>query len=245
MSVILPLIYFLKIHKKSFKLSNHYKYLLILSVLTIFFHFINLKTYPFVSVGDEVRDGGLNAVEINQGDYKDIFGYGRYESHGLIIPTINSVFVKLFPQSNLLYRAPTAIVGSLDVLLFYLLISLSFNSTVAFWSALILLTNPLHLFYSRTETVIIFSSLLSSLLIGIFLNTLNKAKKPIDFFTLFILIGFSFNFHASIKAVAIILVPYLIIKIFSLKKISSIIFSLFLLPISLIAGFGPRLFLLL
>jgi len=228
--------------------TNSY-YLLTLTILAALSRFIFLVTYPFVSIGDEVRDGGLNALEIATGQIKNIFGYGRYEAHGLIIPTITSFFYKMFDGSVLVWRLPTAIFSILDIILLYILLSrITKNNIASFLGAMVLVSLPLHLFYSRTEIVVILSSFFSTLiLISLFIFLSRKAINLIDYIFLGTLLGFTFNLHASIKAFSIIVLIYIVlIRLYHLLsgkvKIVQFAIGIFLLFLFLFVGFGPRLF---
>lgn len=202
-----------------------------------------LKTYPFVAVYDQVRDGGLHAQEIVDGTIKNIFGYGRYESHGLTIPVITSFFYRIFQNSVLTFRLPAAIISILDMFILYFLIRKTLNKEAAFWSALVLVTIPLHLYYARTEIVVIFSSILTSLIfLGISYFTKNKNYQM--FSLLGLLLGFTSGFHASIRTVSLLTVIIVSVITFYdilIKKAKKkIALGFIFLIIFYFIGFGPR-----
>lgn len=205
--------------------------------------FIFLTQYPFVSVYDQVRDGGLNTMEIVNGTIKNVFGYGRYASHGLIIPIITSFFYLIFKNTVLTFRILTAIISILDVMIIYVVIRKTINKEAAFWSSLILLSLPLHLYYARTEIVPFFSSIFTSL-IFLFLSVFLKNKGFLTFSLLGLLLGFSSGFHTSIRTVAVLTLIIIIFTTFYevhrgvLKKkfALGLIFMIFFYFI----GFGPR-----
>jgi len=174
--------------------------------LSVVSRFYLLLEYPFVSVGDELRDGGLNALQIVTGEIKNIFSYGRYDSHGLIIPTITAPFYKVLGSSILVYRLPSAIISIASILILYVLLSaMTKNKLASFIGSLALVTMPLHLFHSRTEIVVILNSLLSPLMLfGLFVLFRRKLANTIDYIFLGTLFGFCFNFHSSIKAFAMV-----------------------------------------
>ncbi|MCW1949651.1 MAG: hypothetical protein KIH89_004410, partial [Candidatus Shapirobacteria bacterium] len=91
-------------------------------------------------------------------------------------------------------------------------------------------------FYSRTQIVVIFSSFLTTLLLGGLYFYLNK-KNLQSLLLMGILIGFSFNFHASLKPVTFIILTIIFISEVIRKKIKNILFLL----LSIIISFGPRL----
>lgn len=220
-------------------------FILFLAVITRLF---SLTNYPFVSVGDELRDGGLNALEIVTGKTKNIFGYGRYEAHGLIIPTITSVFYKIFGGSVLVYRLPAAIVSSIDVVLLYFLLSvLTKNKIASLMGTMVLISLPLHLFYSRTEIVVTLSSLFSTMiLIALFVFFRRKIICFADYVFLGTLLGFTFGLHSGIKAMGVVIlfmtifvVCYqLVSRKFGLLKLGT---NIFLLLVFVCVGYGPLL----
>ncbi|MDE2026468.1 MAG: glycosyltransferase family 39 protein, partial [Patescibacteria group bacterium] len=138
-----------------------------------------LSSYPWVSVGDEVRDGGWQAMQIAQGTLTNIFAYGRYDAHGLIIPTITSFFYFLFGGTTLTFRFPSALLACADVLVLYVLIRLLYNKTAAFFGAVILASFPWHIFYARTQVVDSFTNFWTSVLF-LFFFVLLKKKRRID-----------------------------------------------------------------
>jgi hypothetical protein len=207
-----------------------------------------LTDYPFVSVGDELRDGGLNSLEISTGQIQNIFGYGRYDAHGLIIPAITAFFYKIFGGSVLVYRLPAALISVLDIIFVYLLLSvLTKNKFASFLGAMVLVSLPLHLFYSRTEIVVILSSLFATLiLLSLFVFVQRKMSNIADYIFLGALLGFTFNLHASIKAMSLIVLGVVISLCFyqwltGKLRIHQFGISLFLLVFFVLIGFGPRL----
>lgn len=209
--------------------------------------FFNLVNYPFVSIFDEVRDGGLDAMNIAKGSMLNIFYYGRYEAHGLIIPTISSFFYNIFGSSVLTYRFPSAILSCLDIAAIYILVRLLTNKTAAFFSAFVLASLPLHIFFTRTQIVVSFSTFWTSIILLV-LYVLLRKHRNIDYILLGTILGFSFGFHAAIRVVAI-LVLLVIILIKSWKIFWGIIkhhniyehlLNLLLIALFCFLGFGPR-----
>jgi len=241
-------VYSLRNHRKILASINIYGFLFIF-FLALVSRLSFLTNYPFVSVGDELRDGGLNAEQIVTGQIKNIFGYGKYEAHGLIIPTFTSFFYRIFGNSVLVYRLPAAIVSIFDILLFYLLLSFLIKSkSASLLGTMILISLPLHLFFSRTEIVVILSSLFSTLiLLALFVFRKRKMENLIDYILLGTLLGFTFNLHASIKAFSLIVLTVIIFinlyqLLFKKLKIGKFSIRLFFLILFLFVGFGPRLF---
>jgi len=203
--------------------------------------FLYLSTYPFVAVMDEVRDAGLDGVKIVSSSIENIFYYGSYEAHGLIIPTISSFFYQYFPQSVMMYRLPTAIIGSGEILLIYLLMRRWSNRYSAVIGSITLATLPLHLFFSRTQLVVILSSFLTTLLLFAFYRH-QKDRGIISYASIGMFLGFSLNFHASIRIVTVIITLFVFIfLLFEKKGVINKILKGSLLIAFIIVGFGPRL----
>lgn len=225
------------------KSKHQWLIFLLFVVLALATRFIFLDNYPFVSLGDEVRDGGLNALQIADSEIKNIFGYGRYDAHGLIIPTIVVWFYKLLGSSVISYRLPAAIASFIGIMLVWYFTKKKFGNLAAYSATLILITNPVHLFYSRTELSVILSSLL--LIVLLFLSDkVYKDKQVIWLYLLGIFIGFSFNFHASIKAAGLLVLAVTMFNllIFRRKTVKRLSLVIFIILSAVIIGFGPRLF---
>lgn len=209
----------------------------------IFISFFVLKEYPFISLGDQVRDGGLNAYQILKGGILNLFDYGRYKSHGLIIPEITSFFYLIFANSVYTYRVAAAITSILDIIILYYGILKYSNKKVAFWGAIILTTSYIHLFYARTEIVVILSSLFTSIIL---VELLNIYKKPTfqNFALLGLSMGFATGLHASVRTVVFItmlLELVFLLYLFVNKNNKWQTLCLFLsLLLFYIIGFGPR-----
>ncbi len=231
---ILSLFIFIRTSPPQKLLKKHKIIFLGIMLLSIITRFIFLNFYPFVSFGDEVRDGGHDAYEIYQKKTANIFTYGSYNSHGLIIPTFASFFYPLFENSNLLYRFPSALISVVDIALIFFVSYWNFGITPAVISSLAIISLPLHLFYSRTQMVVIFSSFLTTFFLLLFTFYKNP-KKPHLFLLIGYLCGFSFNFHASIRPISLIIILFVIVS--EIKNIHRLLLFLFFI----IVGFGPRL----
>ncbi len=217
-----------------------------LFILALTVNMFFLATYPYISISDELRDGGLNALQIASGTLKNIWGYGSYGAHGLIIPTITSFFYLLFGSSVLTFRLPAALLSSLDIVFLYLLVRNLFNRSTAFWASLILVSFPLHIFFAHTQVVVAFNFFFASVLLYFFYRLL-KSHATIDYIFFGTVVGFVCNFHAAIRSFACVLL--LILFFLEGKKLIEKHFAsikqhslqlLFLLLFAVI-GFGPRL----
>lgn len=218
--------------------------LLAVIVIALFVSFFQLKNIPFVTIGDMLRDGGLDALTIISGETENIFAYGRYESHGLIIPTFSAIFHPIFGDSPMIFKVASAVIAVLDAILLFFLMKKYINSKSALIASLILVFTPLHLYYGRTEIVVIFSSLLTTLLLLSLFRFLDRRSLS-NIVILSITIGFSLNFHASVKTVSYLtlLILALTVVYYTLKdrRVLPIFGKGFLILIFVIIGFGPRL----
>lgn len=216
-------------------------------LVTLIISMYRLDTYPYVAIEDEIRDGGLNAVQIFTGEIQNIFDYGRYTAHGLIIPTFVSFFYPLFKNSVFLYRVPEAIVSCLEIVGMYILLRCLSTKKIAFLGALLLATLPLHIFFSRTEIVITFTSFWATMLLLVLYIHLYH-KKTWSYILFGVTVGFSLNFHASVRtfamAMVLLVVVYEIVLIvshwMSQQTIKARIRRLFLSLLFIPIGFGPR-----
>lgn len=209
--------------------------------------FLFLKTYPFVSVSDELRDGGLHAFQIASGVRKEIFGYGVYESHGLIIATLVSFLFRLFHNSVYTFRVAAALVGIADVFFLYVFVHRSLNKWAAFFAALVLACLPIHLYYSRSEIVVIFSSFWTSvMLLSVFLM-IRKKTTPFIIWTGTVL-GFAAGFHTSVRTVVFtaslicltLLLGWVIRSFIRKKERIRRMMQCALFAVFFFIGFGPR-----
>lgn len=214
-----------------------------MAITVLFLNFIFIKQYPFVAIGDEVRDGGLNSRQIADGTIKNIHTYGTYESHGLIIPTLVAPWVFVFSGSVLTYRIPAAIVSSLGVFFVYLLALKLGKSRYAFIASLLMATLPLQLFYARTEIVIAFSGFFTSLIL-LLLYLLVEHNRPERYIFLGTALGFAAGFHASVRTVVIAALIVTLVTVFArlLKRTGrkTAFWGGLSVLVFFFVGFGPR-----
>ncbi len=215
--------------------------LLILCTFALCTRFLFLQSYPFVSLGDEVRDGGLQAQQIATGTLKNIFAFGRYDAHGLIIPTITSFFYKVFGPSILVYRVSAALLSVFSIFFLYLLLLMRLNSTAAFFGTLAFTTLPIHMFYARTEVVVMFSIFLSTINL-FFLSLYLKKPTPVMYVFFITILGFASQFHTSVRIESLFILLFLIGHqlLRYLKNKPFIRYFVIIAVIFWFIGFGPR-----
>ena len=141
----------------------------------------------------------------------------------------------------MMYRLPATIIGSGEILLIYVLLRKWSNRYTAIIGSITLATLPLHLFFSRTQLVVILSSFLTTLLLFAFYRH-QKDKSIISFASIGLFLGFSLNFHASIRIVTVIIALFVFIfLIFEKKGVLEKVVKASLLIVFIVIGFGPRL----
>ncbi len=217
------------------------KYLWIVIIISVLIRLLFIDKYPFILISDELRDTGADAWALLNSNITNIFGYGMYASHGLIIPTLATPFAAIFQESRYAIVLPAAFFGVIDVFVIYQLTKKFINKQTALITSLCLSLNPLHLYYSRTQLVVMMSSLLTTIGLYCLFNFLkNKSWK--SFLITAIICGFSFNFHHSIKPVSILISLIVIgyaIRLILQKKLK--LKFLFIWILIFIVSFGPRL----
>lgn len=217
---------------------------LVLLLLAVAFSFALLMQYPYVAIYDQVRDGGLNAREIYTGELRNLAGYGRYGSHGAVIPTVAAFFYRFFGSSVLTYRVPAALLAVLDVGLIYLLMRRAAGRMAGGFAALILLTLPLHLYYGRTELVVIFSSVLMTVILLVMQRFLADPSWE-SYLLLGVTLGFIANFHGAIVTVVLVtLVLAVMITVYKgvrTRPRAPLVLGVLLMLLFFLVGFGPKL----
>lgn len=174
-----------------------------LTLIAVGVHFFVLRDYPFVGIGDSVRDAGLDAARVLTGELKNIFGSGHYDGFGNFIPYFASIFYRFFGASVLSYRVPAALIAILDCALIYVVIRLvTRNKIASFLSVLAYMSLPLHLFYARTELVVIFDTFWTAGILLAFYTWFHdrKIKKLILLATI---LGIAANFHSAVRVISI------------------------------------------
>jgi hypothetical protein len=238
-SLLLIPITSIRLHKPKLTYFNNYIWiLLILIVLLSRFLFLNI--YPYSSVGDELRDGGYVITDLMNGTTKNIFAYGPYNGFGLVATILVMPFHFIFANDTLAFKIPAAIISSLDLFLIFYFLKKYFSNIIAFLSTLIIASLPLHMYYGRTEFVVMTSSLFSTSIIILLLNYL-RDKTTSKLINLGLIMGFSLNFHASLDIVILISVSTIVIDHLSTKKriIKRGLEKILLLTMTIIIGFGP------
>lgn len=230
-------------------IKKDFKILMLILFISLFTRFFLITDYPYVKLGDEVRDTGLNALRIYQGSIKDLFAFGPYESHTNFIPLISYFFSIFLKNSTLIYLVPTALIGVLTIILIYIVTRVWQGRTTAIIASLFLTASIFHLHYSRTELVIVTDSLLSIMVIA---AVYSSFYSKVGFLLIGLIYGLALHFYAGIRGILFISFFYLcllaVINLYSqfrtsrahlflsIKKI--ILCGMFLL-IGIFVGLGP------
>lgn len=214
--------------------------LLLLIVFIFFTRFFLINQYPYIGLGDELRDAGLNALKIKQGLIKDFFDFGDYQGYGNFIPLISYFFIPFFKISPLIYRIPSALLGTGALILTYVMGYITGGRKTGVIAALLLTGSLLHLHYSRTELLVIADSFLSPLIL---LAVISAFYYKEGFFLTGLIAGFSIHFYAGIRGLIAASLLYLIAAHFiQLKTITCfkrISLGIILLGFGFIIGLGP------
>lgn len=193
-------------HKLLALLKKEYKIILFIAILAFFTRFFLLKSYPYVSIHDELQDAGLFALRIKRGEIKDFFDFGNFQGYGNFIPLISYFFWPIFQNTPLLYRVPSAIFGILSIVLTFIIAKKIAGRKTAIASSLFLIGSLLHLHYSRTELLVILDSFLAALII---LAVYSAFFYREGFLLAGLTIGFSLHFYAGIRGIVLASVVYL------------------------------------
>lgn len=216
-------------------------FILFCASLVLFFGY--LRMYPFPAFGDELRDAGLSAVNLMQRTIQSYFDYGDYAGFGRIISVYAIAFYKFFGPSVFAFRVYAAVIGILDILLFYIVLRLHFTKSVAFITALSLAVSPLHMLFARTEVVVMFNAFWTTALLLTFALLLRKTTLS-RYILLGLVMGIASQYHTPSRIVALC-IGFLACwnELFLLKqtnfkqKFSHLTFLL----VFFLVGFGPML----
>lgn len=211
---------------------------------SVWLYFYLLDKYPFVSLGDEIRDGGLNMRGIAQGDIKNIFSSGYANSFGLIFSAVLSPFFLLFSNTVYAYRVPGVLFGIADIFLVWVLLSFlvkkrkRIDGLMPSLGMLLIAIFPLHFFYSRTQVLIIAGCFMVTLLL---ILTMLFARDDCweNSVALALGCGFALNLHDSVKPVAFLLMIFFFISTL-IKRKKDYLMKLLIFTFFVLVGFGPR-----
>lgn len=227
------------------KFLSNYKYLLIIILLGLLLRILWLEQFPPGFSGDEVQQG-YSAYSIlfsgkdEWGEFLPLNprGFGDFKPPILTYLIIPSIRVFGFNENAI--RLPTAIFGTLTILVVYFLArTVTSNKEIGLWSAFFLSINPWHIQLSRTAFeggigIFLFTLgllffikekqnlILASLFWALSFYTYHSFKVFVPLFILGLLIKYRpKNFKKNYFLPAVIFIILLLPLLFSFKQITS------------------------
>lgn len=214
-------------------------------VLSVFLRFYKLGTIPTSMNADEVAIGynTYSILKIGKDEYGRIFpllfqSFDDFKMPVYIYLTVPGVAV--FGLNDFSVRLPSAVLGTLTVIVTYLLVHVLFgSSSLALIASFLLAISPWHLQFSRSAyeaNIAVFFNVLGILLL------LKATKKGIYFVPAFLVLALSvWSYHSSRVFVPLIIAGYFIIYIRDVihhkKYIAAglLLFTIFCIPILLLS----------
>lgn len=215
----------------------------ILVLVTI--RFIFLDSYPFIAMHDEVRDGGLRALEIAQGVRLNIFATDW--SQGLIFADICSLLFRVLGSDVRIYRIVGAFVSALDIIVIFVGVAALKSPRAGLIAAFVMGCLPAHQFFARTEPLISISSLLTTLLFltvcGVFRRTGDTIEKA--GIQTGLLSGLALGFHASVRpsillAGVVMASSWVRVLVMNKRLWRKVVIGSVFYWVALLAAFGPQ-----
>lgn len=189
-------------------IKGDWKIILFIALLAMITRFALLLSYPYISIGDELRDTGLLGLHISTGLTKDVFDFGFYQGYGNFIPMISFYFLKVLGTSPLVYRIPAAFIGVLTILLTYFIGKKVNGRLTGLVAAVFLTVNFVHMHYSRTELLVVLDGLFSLLLTTV---SLSATIFPAGFFLSGLMMGLSYHFYAGIRGTVLVCLSFILL----------------------------------
>ncbi|MFC1711440.1 glycosyltransferase family 39 protein [Patescibacteria group bacterium] len=151
-------------------------------------------------------------------------------------------WLKAFPKTELFLRLPSIIFGVLTGIFIYKIYNLVFsNKKQALLSLILLLTSPLHIYYSQEARVYALSTLLVSASIYYFMLVIkNKRNKNLIFYTIFTLLML-YSHYLSFFIIFLQFLYSLVLGRGKLKKIFLAFLAIFILYLPWLPTFFKQL----
>jgi hypothetical protein len=237
---------------KKYKLS-----LITIIVLTTISRMLLIETYPFYFIGDELRDGGLRGYEIYSGSLRGIFGYNW--AQGLSSATLCAFAYSVFENSVLTYRVPGALAAIITVVSMLYILPRYITPRAVWIACIAIIADWTHLHFSRTEPLIVISTLL--ILPLAHLLTINlRSIGTRSMLGMGLIIGTAIGAHASVKPLVFLSIIVLVLVSFVLPILTGIVRKMLrsdssqcvshkftaicflILCAAVLAGLGPRVY---
>lgn len=165
---------------------------------------------PPVLNGDE-GSAGLSAVEFVKGEANNIFGTGWFSFPALFY-YIQSLSIRIFQQTTLALRVPSAIVGGLTVSAVFLIGRRMFNPKTGWFAAIFLTGFHFHMHFSRVGLQNIWDGLWYIIVLG-FLWDGWQNKRRSSFIIAGLGLGLGQYFYVSVRFLPVIIFGWLILAI--------------------------------
>ncbi len=165
---------------------------------------------PPVLNGDE-GSAGLSAVEFVQGKANNIFGVGWFSFPALFY-YIQSLSIRIFQQTTLALRIPSAIGGGLTVSAVFLIGRRMFNPKTGWFAAIFLTGFHFHMHFSRVGLQNIWDGLWYILVLG-FLWDGWQNKRRSSFIIAGLGLGLGQYFYVSVRFLPVIIFGWMILAI--------------------------------
>jgi hypothetical protein len=238
LSILLLILTFIQFKKPKINLKEVYIILLIFLVAFLI-RSVAIDILPFWMHGDEGYFSFQSANILN-GVNNDVYGLNWWFYENLW-PVIQAPFLAIFGTSSLLgARLPSALIGSLGIVVIFLLVKKLFNTKAALIASIFLMINPLNIHFSRIAVDNIITPLLELLVL---LFAYLGLKKKFYFIFMGLIFGLSFHFYPGNKImIGMIPVGALILLFFKKIKIKDILVSIGLFATGFFFGFAPYIF---
>jgi len=220
-------------------------FLILLFVLAIIPYF---SEYPFVVVGDEVRDAPLSGLYMLTYESHDPFGIGPYAASGNFIGVFTAISYTFFGSSDITHRIWGVIFQAILVFFIYLVSHILFTRRVAIMSAIITSFSVFLLHYGRTEILVQLDAVLSAVIIFA-LIAVHKVGNKYSYLFFGLIAGLSMHFYMGSRllfflAVVTIILSKIYIFIRTENRIDFVkksLIDLFLLTLGILIVVGPSL----
>lgn len=213
--------------------------LAIIIIAGLLLRVIQIDKFPVGFTGDEAQQGYsaysiLKTGRDEWGDFLPLFPRGLGDYKPPLYTFITIPFVAIFGLNEFAVRLPAALIGTLTILVVYLLTATLFNKKVGFWAAFLIAFNPWHIQLSRSAYEGGLGVLLFSFAVLAYLRSKDNPKRLILSSLCF---GLTlYTYHSWRLFTIIFILVFLLMQAVKkrvLKKfiVPAIVLSLFVLPI--------------
>lgn len=134
-------------------LHRHWLGLLLITGILVAGLFARLYELDQIPVEQDEGQFGIDVLELMEGEKSfHLFGTARFDLHPAVFPHLQAASMAVFGKNTVGLRVPSVIVGSLNLLLMYLLARRMFGHGLALVAVTLFAFVPAHLAFSRTGT---------------------------------------------------------------------------------------------